>query len=93
MLRTCVRVGLQLSHKHVGLAPDKMKHASVRCRVFGRHLSSGSFLAKGIRAPQVLRVGRQRISPMIMDINSPHLEVTCRFSQLSHVRMYQLYKL
>ena len=38
------------------------------------------FLAKGIRAPQLLRVGRQRISPLIMAINSPYLEEETRES-------------
>ena len=36
------------------------------------------FLANGIRAPQLLRVGRQRISPLILAINSPYLEEETR---------------
>ena len=31
-------------------------------------------LAGGIKAPQLLRIGRQRISPLVMAINSPYLK-------------------
>ena len=35
-------------------------------------------LAGGIKAPQLLRIGRQRISPLVMAINSPYLEEETR---------------
>ena len=38
------------------------------------------FLARGIRASQLLRVGRQQISPLIMAINSPYFEEETRES-------------
>ena len=33
-----------------------------------------SFLARGIQVPHVLRVRRQRVSPLVLAINSPYLE-------------------
>ena len=36
------------------------------------------YLAYGIRAPTLLRIGRQRISPLVTAINSPYLEEETR---------------
>lgn len=37
-------------------------------------------LTGGIQAPQLLRIGRQRISPLVMAISSPYLEEETRES-------------
>ena len=69
----------KFSPKPVELVLDGTKLASVKWRACNKQ-RVWLFLARGIQVPQVLRVGRQRVSPLVMAINSPYLEEETRES-------------
>ena len=92
LLRTYVRAGLLEVEVVVQKRRTCTRREETRIgELAGLQQSSQlwQLLAGGIKAHQLLRIGRQRISPLVMAINSPYLEEETRESPgVVHTLLY-----